>query len=290
MRILLTGGSGDLGQVLSKELDIRGDIPVRLDVRVPMNNRGVSILGSILDRPLLKRSMEGMDCIVHIAAWHGIHDVTKVKDVYQFWDLNVTGTFNVFEAAVEAGVQRIVHISSESVSDWSGIYGHTKVLGEEIARTYAKRHGLKVLILRPRAFIPYWNREVYQSFVDWAKWFWSGAVHIDDVSQAVLQAIDLLAHQAPSFPLVLPVDGAYEYTNEDLLEWDKDGPGTTFRKYYPEYLDVAISFGLNPAQKPVKLDINETRRWLGYEPHYSLKNLLMELNRFGEKGPPLPAF
>jgi nucleoside-diphosphate-sugar epimerase len=120
MRILLTGGSGDLGQVLSKELDIRGDIPVRLDVRVPMYNRGVSILGSILDRPLLKRSMEGMDCIVHIAAWHGIHDVTKVKDVYQFWDLNVTGTFYVFEAAVEAGVQRIVHISSESVSDWSG--------------------------------------------------------------------------------------------------------------------------------------------------------------------------
>jgi nucleoside-diphosphate-sugar epimerase len=290
MRILLTGGSGDLGQVLSKELDIRGDIPVRLDVRVPMNNRGVSILGSILDRPLLKRSMEGMDCIVHIAAWHGIHDVTKVKDVYQFWDLNVTGTFYVFEAAVEAGVQRIVHISSESVSDWSGIYGHTKVLGEEIARTYAKRHGLKVLILRPRAFIPYWNREVYQSFVDWAKWFWPGAVHIDDVSQAVLQAIDLLAHQAPSFPLALPVDGAYEYTNEDLLKWDKGGPGTTFRKYYPEYLDVAISFGLNPAQKPVKLDITETQRWLGYEPHYSLKNLLMELDRFGEKGPPFPVF
>ncbi|MCJ7623585.1 MAG: NAD(P)-dependent oxidoreductase, partial [Anaerolineaceae bacterium] len=220
MRILLTGGSGDLGHVLSAELDIRGDIPVRIDMHAPMNNRGVFIKCSILDRPLLRKSMEGIDCIVHIAAWHGIHEVTKAKDVYEFWDLNVTGTFYVFEAAVEAGVQRIIHISSESVGDWSSIYGHTKVLGEEVARTYAKRHGLQVLILRPRAFIPYWNKTVYQSFVEWARWFWPGAVHINDVSQAVIQAINLLAHQSLPAPLALFVDGAYEYTDEDLSTWD----------------------------------------------------------------------
>ena len=290
MRILLTGGSGDLGQVLSKELDIRGDIPVRLDVRAPLNNRGVFVQGSILDRPLLRQCLDGIDCIVHIAAWHGIHLVTKAKDVYDFWDLNVTGTFYVFEAAVEAGVQRIVYISSESVNDWSGIYGHTKVLGEEIARTYAKRHGLQVLTLRPRAFIPYWNRAVYQSFIEWAKWFWPGAVHIDDVSQAVIQAIDLLAHQSLSSMLVLNVDGAYEYSDEDLRAWDSNGPDTTFKKYYANYYDMVVRYGLNPAQKPSKLDISETCRWLGYEPHYSLKNLLMELERFGVEGPPPPAF
>ena len=290
MRILLTGGSGDLGQVLSKELEVRGDIPVRLDVRAPINDRGVYIQGSILDRPLLRRSLEGIDCIVHIAAWHGIHDATKAKTVYEFWDLNVTGTFNVFEAAVEAGIKQIVHISSESVSDWSGIYGHTKVLGEEIARAYAKRHGLQVLTLRPRAFIPWWNREVYQSFVEWARWFWPGAVHIEDVNQAVIQAIDLLAHQSFSSPLVLNVDGAYEYTDEDLNAWDSDGPGTTFRKYYGEYHELVLSYGLNPAQKPEKLDISETRHWLRYEPHYSLKNLLLELRQFGGMGPPSPTF
>jgi nucleoside-diphosphate-sugar epimerase len=290
MRILLTGGSGDLGQVLSKELEIRGDIPVRLDVRTPKYNRGVYIQGSILDRPLLRRSLEGIDCIVHIAAWHGIHDVTKAKNVYDFWDLNVTGTFNVFEAAVEAGIKRIVHISSESVSDWSGIYGHTKVLGEEIARVYAKRHRMQVLTLRPRAFIPWWNREVYRSFVEWARWFWPGAVHIEDVNQAVIQAIDLLARQSFSSPLVLNVDGAYEYTDEDLNAWDINGPSTTFRKYYGEYHDMVLSYGLNPAQKPEKLIISETRRWLGYEPHYSLKNLLMELKQFGDMGPPSPTF
>ena len=290
MRILLTGGSGDLGQVLSMELDVRGDIPVRFDVRAPLNNRGEVIQGSILDRALLKQSMGGIDCVVHIAAWHGIHEATHTKDVYQFWDLNVTGTFYVFEAAAQAGVKRIVYISSESVKDWSGIYGHTKVVGEEIAHAYAKRHGLQVLILRPRAFIPFWNREVYPSFVEWAKWFWPGAVHIDDVSQAVIKAIDFLPNQSLSSPLVLPVDGAYEYTDQDLTTWDIDGPGTTFRKYYAEYYDMAVGYGLNPAQKPEKLDITETCHWLSYNPQYSLKTLLMELERFGVKGPPSPNY
>jgi UDP-glucose 4-epimerase len=290
MRILLTGGSGDLGHVLATELDIRGDIPVRIDVRAPMNNRGVYIKGSISDRPLLRQSLEGIDCIVHIAAWHGIHEVTQAKDVYEFWDLNVTGTFNVFEAAVETGVQRIIHISSESINNSSSIYGHTKVLAEEVARTYAKRHGLQVLILRPRAFIPYWNKTVYQSFVEWAKWFWPGAVHINDVSQAVIQAINLLAHQSLPSPLALFVDGAYDYTDEDLSTWDADGPGTTFKKYYPKYYEMAVRHGLNPEQKPEKLDISDTRQWLGYEPHYSIRNLLMELEQFGEMGPPPPTF
>ncbi len=290
MRILLTGGAGDLGQVLSKTLDLRGDIPVCLDVRTPMNHRGEYIEGSILDRPLLKHRLEGIDCIVHIAAWHGIHEVTKAKNPYEFWDLNVTGTFNMFEAAAEAGIESFVYLSSTSIRDELSVYGHTKVLGEEIARTYAQRHGMRVIILRPRAFIPYWNKSVYSSFVEWAKWFWPGAVHIDDVNQAVVKAVDLLAQQSLTAPLTLDVDGAYEYTDEDFDNWDANGPGTTFRKYYPEYYDLALSYGLNPAQKPKKLDISKTRLWLGYEPQYSLRNLLMELDQFGEKGPPPPTF
>jgi len=231
-----------------------------------------------------------MDCVVHIAAWHGIHEATGAKDVYDFWDLNVTGTFYVFEAAVRSGVQRIVYISSTSVGNWASVYGHTKVLGEEVARAYAQRHRVNVITLRPRAFIPSWNREVYPSFVEWAKWFWRGAVHIDDVSQAVVRAVDLLGRSPLAAPLVLTVDGAYDYTDDDLRDWDKEGPGATFRKYYAEYYDLAVRHGLDPGRKPEKLDITETRHWLGYEPHYSLKNLLVELDRFGEAGPPAPAF
>ena len=290
MRILLTGGSSDLGHVLSKELESRGDTPLRLDVRAPLNDRGVYINGSILDQALLRQSMEGVDCVVHIAAWHGFHEFTKQKDVYDFWELNVTGTFYVLQTAVDAGVKKIVHISSESVLDWSGIYGHTKVLGEEMVRAYAQRHGLEIIILRPRAFIPYWNKATYSSFVEWAQWFWKGAVHIDDVNQAVIQAIDLLAKKSIPEPLTLTVDGAYEYTVDDFSNWDANGAGTTFKKYYAEYYDLAVQHGLDPALKPTTLDITETRQQLGYDPQYSLRNLLMELEQFGVDGPPMPEF
>ena len=288
MRILLTGGSGDLGQVLSAKLEKRANIPVRLDIRPPQalaDNYGVFINGSILERDVLNACLPGINCVVHIAAWHGIHEVNQTKSVYEFWDLNVTGTFNVFQAAVEAGVKRVIFISSTSIDDPVSIYGHTKVLGEEIARTYAARHGLEVIILRPRAFIPWWNKSVYTTFVDWARWFWPGAVHINDVAQAVLQSIDL-----PVFPtpLTLTVDGAYEYGDADLKNWDADEPGSTFRKFYPQYYDLAVRHGLDPALKPKKLDISETQRWLGYQPKYSLRNLLEQLERYGADGPPSP--
>ncbi len=290
MRVFLTGGSGDLGQVLSRQLEAGGDVPIRFDVREPPGSGGHYVKGSILDREALQQSLTGVDCVVHIAAWHGIHEATGAKDAYDFWDLNVTGTFNVFEAAVRAGVQRFVNISSTSVRNWASIYGHTKVLGEEVARVYAQRHRVNVITLRPRAFIPSWNRAVYRSFVEWARWFWRGAVHIDDVSQAVVRAVELLGRGPLATPLVLTVDGAYEYTNEDLRKWDQEGPGTTFRKYYAEYYDLAVRHGLDPRSRPEKLDITETRQWLGYEPHYSFKNLLVELDRFGEAGPPAPMF
>jgi nucleoside-diphosphate-sugar epimerase len=290
MRVFLTGGSGDLGQVLSGGLEARGHVAVRFDVRPPRGGRGTYVPGSILDREVLRQGLEGTDCVVHIAAWHGIHEATGAKDVYDFWDLNVTGTFYVFEAAARAGVRRVVFISSTSVDHWAGVYGHTKVLGEEMARAYARRHGMNVISLRPRAFIPSWNRDVYRSFVEWARWFWRGAVHIDDVGRAVELAVELLGRGPLAAPLVLTVDGAYEYTDDDLRDWDREGPGTTFRKHYAEYYDLAVRHGLDPGKKPEKLDITETRRWLGYEPRYSLKNLLAELERFGEAGPPAPEF
>lgn len=286
MQILLTGGTGDLGTVLTPLLEGRGDTPLRMDIAPPVDNRGVYLQGSILDRDFLARSMAGVDCVVHIAAWHGIHEATGQQDVHAFWDLNVTGTFNVFEAAARAGVAKVVYMSSTSVRNRESIYGHTKVLGEDIAQTYAVRYDLNVVILRPRGFIPHWNRAVYNSFVEWARWFWHGAVHIDDVAQAVVQSIDLLTTTRLQEPLVLVVDGAYEYTEADLVAWDRAGPGSTFRTYYSQYEALARRYGLQPEEKPFIYDITETRQHLGYEPRYSLCHLLQELHLYGPAGPP----
>jgi nucleoside-diphosphate-sugar epimerase len=289
MHILLTGGSGDLGTELTAVLAARGDTPLRLDIVPPRDRRGVYIEASILDRDRLLSCFTGADCVVHIAAWHGIHETAHQKDAYAFWDLNVTGTFNVFEAAQRCGVRKVVYISSTSVRNRASLYGHTKVLGEEIARTYVLRHGMNAMTLRPRGFIPYWNRATYASFVEWLQWFWRGAVHIDDVVQAVVRSIDLLATTPPLCHVSLVVDGAYEYTEADLAAWDPDGPGSTFKKYYASYYDVALRYGLKPEEKPFIYNISETQKWLGYVPHYSLRYALEALARYGPTGPPPPS-
>ena len=97
MKVLLTGGSGNLGQVLALRLLDRSDTPVILDVRAPESlNRGAEFIeASVLDRAKLTDIFRGCDCIVHIAAWHGIHEDRGEKDAYDFFDLNVRGTFEV---------------------------------------------------------------------------------------------------------------------------------------------------------------------------------------------------
>src|SRR5215831_11647187 len=99
-------------------------------------------------------------------------------------------------------------------------------------------------------------------------------------------SLDLISRRRVGQQLVLTLDSAYEYTDADLAHWDPEGPGSTFRKYYPGYYDLALSYGLDPALKPTRLDISETVRWLGYKPAYSLANLLSELAAFGDSGPP----
>ena len=288
MKVLLTGGSGDLGQTLVPRLLDRGDTPVVLDVRAPPKSQeaAVFIEGSMLDRPKLPDMLRGCDCIVHIAAWHGIHEDRGEKNAYDFFDLNVRGTFEVFEAAASLGIDKIVYISTTSVYRPASRYGSSKILAEAIAEDYRKHRGMNVIALRPRGFIPYWNREVYARYSDWARWFWKGAVHIDDVAAAVILSLDLISRRHIGQPLVLTLDSAYEYTDADLADWDAEGPGSTFRKYYPEYYDLALSYGLDPALKPTRLDISETVRWLGYQPSYSLASLLSELAAHGDSGPP----
>jgi nucleoside-diphosphate-sugar epimerase len=265
----------------------RGDTPVILDVRAPrdLKKGAVFIEGSILDRPKLTETFRGCDCIVHIAAWHGTHESRGEKNSYDFFDLNVRGTFEVFEAAASVGIDKILFISTTSVYRPDTRYGSSKILAELIAEDYRKHRKINVITLRPRGFIPYSDRDVYASYSDWARWFWKGAVHIDDVAAAVMLSLNLISRQHLEQQLLLTLDSAYEYTEDDLDHWDAGGAGSTFKKYYAEYYDLALSYGLDPALKPTRLDISETVRWLGYKPSYSLASLLSELAAYGDRGP-----
>ena len=67
---------------------------------------------------------------MHIAAWHGIHEDRGEKNSYDFFDLNVRGTFEIFEAAVSVGIDKIIVISTTSVYRPDTRYGRSKILAE----------------------------------------------------------------------------------------------------------------------------------------------------------------
>lgn len=281
MRILLTGGAGDLGQVVGRELVGRGDKPVKLDLRRPARDSEDGcqfVAASILDRELLGSTLRDIDCVVHIAAWHGIHEFRGEKDAFDFWELNVDGTMTLLECCARAKCSQVVFISSTSVGDWPGIYAHSKLVCEDLMRTYMARHGMRIISLRPRAFIPHWNRSVYSNFSEWAKWYWKGAVHIEDVAQAVVRAVEALSLDKVEEHLVLTVDGAYEFSPHELENWDLQGKGSTFKNRFGlDAYELMIRHGLDPAAKPHILGYCDAQAAIGYEPQYNIGRFLEDL-------------
>ena len=229
-RILLTGSNGDLGKVLSPRLLASGMAVLSLDPSAETIPGVCHIQGSILDRDLVRKATTNADLIVHIAAWQGFHAFTSSE----FWDLNMTGTLNLLDACVASEARKLVFISSSSVEEWPEMYGVTKLLGEELCRSYTERDGLQVMSLRPRAFISWWNTAVYKSKGEWAKWFARGAIDMDDVAESVLLAcVKLLGSDQPLFE-TLALDGKQDFSQEDLERWCVSGAREFLKSKFPD--------------------------------------------------------
>jgi nucleoside-diphosphate-sugar epimerase len=174
MRILLTGSSGWLGRFLSPLLRQAGHEPIGLDVAPGPHT---DVLGSVADAPLVRRLFADyrFDGVIHAAALHK-PDIARYPR-QAFVDVNVTGTLNLLEAAVEYGASRFVFTSTTSLmitqairdetapaavwlDETSGplrprnIYGVTKRTAEELARLFHADHGLPVIVLRTARFFP----------------------------------------------------------------------------------------------------------------------------------------
>ncbi|MDZ4832852.1 MAG: hypothetical protein SGJ27_03530 [Candidatus Melainabacteria bacterium] len=68
--------------------------------------------------------------------------------------------------------------------------------------------------------------------------------------------------------MIFTIDGAYEYSDDDLKHWDLDGAHSSFKKHYGQYYEIANSLGLPLSQPPKKLDISKTKDVLGYDPTF----------------------
>jgi nucleoside-diphosphate-sugar epimerase len=109
VKVLVTGGTGDVGRAAVTRLTGAGHF-----VRVVGRRQDLAVRGAeyrscdILDYPGLRREAQGMDAIVHLAAVRA----PSLAPPQELWHVNVTGTFNVYQAAVEHGIKRVVSASS----------------------------------------------------------------------------------------------------------------------------------------------------------------------------------
>lgn len=178
-RFLITGGAGFLGINLARHLLARGHDVVSLDLAdftYPERSRITEIKGDIRDLATVKRAMQGVDIVVHTAAALPLY---TPQDIYT---TDIDGSRNVLQAAYEAGVERMVHISSTAVYgipdhhplfendqlQGVGPYGESKVQVEAVCAEYRAK-GMCVPIIRPKSFVGPERLGVFALFYDWAK-------------------------------------------------------------------------------------------------------------------------
>ncbi|HYN88422.1 MAG TPA: NAD(P)-dependent oxidoreductase, partial [Ardenticatenaceae bacterium] len=109
MRILVTGSAGHLGEALVRALQNSYHDVVGLDkLASPLTSH----VGSIADRSLVRRCMEGVEAVFHTATLHKPHVATHSRQ--EFVDTNITGTLNLLEEARSAGVSAFIFTSTTS--------------------------------------------------------------------------------------------------------------------------------------------------------------------------------
>jgi len=91
-------------------------------------------------------TLDGYDCVVHLAALADVDESRKIPLEY-FYN-NVIGTFCILDAAKNSGVKRVVFASSSSVYVPTNPYAATKVEGEKLCKQFVDEEGLEVMILR----------------------------------------------------------------------------------------------------------------------------------------------
>ena len=279
MRIALTGSSGKLGRVVTRELRAAGHRVIGLDVtgergpdfvQVDLTDYGqvVDALTAVGDRH------DGVDAVVHLGA---IPAPGIRSDVATFHN-NMPATFNVLWAAVRLGIRRIVTASSETVLGLpfdtpppyipvdeeyparpESVYSLVKTLEEHMAAELVRWNpDVTITALRfSNVMVP----EDYAEFPSFdadarlRKWNLWGYIDARDGAQAVQRALE---RDAPGFDrfIIAAADTVMSRPNAELIA-----------EVFP---DVPVRAEVGPNE--TLLSIDKARRLLGFEPRHSWRD------------------
>jgi UDP-glucose 4-epimerase len=286
MRILVTGSSGHLGEALMRTLPQAGHHAFGIDLNPAAFTDEV---GSILDRAFVKRCMRGSHTVLHTATLHKPHIATVTRQ--DFIDVNVTGTLNLLEEAVDAGVAAFVFTSTTSAfgraltpppgspAAWitedvvpvpRNIYGVTKIAAEDLCELVHRSHRLPCLILRTSRFFPEPDddaaiRTAYDDANAKVNELLYRRVDIEDVVAAHLRAIE---HATMIGFGRYIISATTPFIREDLPELRTNAPAVVER-HVPEYAELYRRRGWSMFPGIDRVYVNErARAELGWQPRY----------------------
>jgi UDP-glucose 4-epimerase len=295
VRVLVTGSSGHLGEALIGVLTGAGYDAVGLDV---LPSAHTSLIGSITDRAFVRRSMQGVDAVIHTATLHKPHVATHSRT--DFVDTNVSGTLNLLEAAVDAGADRFVFTSTTSTfgraltpppqapATWitedvipvpKNIYGVTKTAAEDLCQLAAADAGLACVVLRTSRFFPEADdldevRTAYDDLNLKVNELLYRRVDLDDV----VTAHQLALQRAPAIGFGRYVISATTpFTPTHLERLRRDAPAAV-ASLFPDYPDLYERLGwrMVPAIERVYVNARACQD-LGWSPRYDFRCALDRL-------------
>lgn len=278
-KVVVTGGSGRLGRYVVDRLSEAGHTVKVIDLKPPHRDGIDHASTSITDLGGLHQAFQGWDAVIHLAAIPNPRTSTP-QDCFA---VNTQGTWSVLQAAEDAGVRRVVVCSSDSITglhynpvNWppqylpvdenhpnrpSEVYSLSKEVTEFVARSYAVRGKLEILVIRPAhiVFEPEYP-EIEQRGTDVQNYHLWGYVAPEDVAQGFHLALE---HGDGSYDrfFIAAADGLNRRPTLELLQ-ERFGSAPEVRR--PELYEKLPTAGV--------FDIAHAREKLGYEPQYTWRD------------------
>jgi UDP-glucose 4-epimerase len=295
MRVLVTGSSGHLGEALVRVLGAKGIDVVGLDV---LESPHTSAVGSIADRAFVRRSMAGVDAVIHAATLHKPHVGSHTQQ--DFVDTNITGTLNLLEEAAAAGVGGFVFTSTTSAfgralspgpgapAAWidedvapvpRNIYGVTKAAAEDLCELAHRDQGLPCLILRTSRFFPEEDDrdEIRNGYPDMNVKVNELLYRRGDIEDMVgAHRLALERAGEIGFGRYI-VSATTPFTRDDLTELRADAPAVV-RRLFPDHEAIYAERGWSMFPSIDRVyDNTHAREELGWAPRYDFRHALDRL-------------